>query len=115
VWNKDIRAFESRSTRSKSKAPPREKAVESYLYSRLQSIGLRCLKFIPDNRVGMPDRIILLPDQRVLWVELKTANGELAVVQKLRHRELTDAGHEVRVVWDKDDADALVEELTGRI
>ena len=90
----------------------RERDVESYLVKRLGEIGLPCVKFIPDGKVGMPDRMVLLPDRKVLWVELKTDNGKLEEIQKMQHKRLEQAGHRVVVVWNKDDVDKLVDELS---
>ena len=91
----------------------RERDVESYLVSSMEQLGYPCLKFHPDGRAGMPDRVVLLPDSRVLWVELKTDNGRLEEIQKLQHKRLSDVGHEVKVVWSKGDVDGLTEELMG--
>ena len=90
----------------------RERDVESYLIKRVESIGLKCLKFIPDQVNGMPDRIIMLPGSRVLWVELKTKGGKLSEIQKLRHAELAKLGQDVVVVWSKEQADELVSRLS---
>jgi hypothetical protein len=89
----------------------RERDVEQYLVQALDGIGIPCLKFHPDSKVGMPDRVCLLPDNKVLWIELKTDGGKLAMVQRLRHKELAEHGQSVRVVWNKSDADTLVAEL----
>ena len=89
----------------------RERDVEQYLVQALDNIGIPCLKFHPDSKVGMPDRVCLLPDNKVLWIELKTDGGKLAMVQRLRHKELAEHGQSVRVVWNKSDADTLVAEL----
>lgn len=89
----------------------RERDVESYLVQRLDGIGIPCVKFNPDGKIGMPDRLVLLPGGKVIWVELKTSGGHLEEIQKLQHKRLKEIGHEVRVVWAKADADALVEEI----
>ena len=89
----------------------RERDVESYLAKTLEEIGLKTYKFIPDNRVGMPDRIVTLPEGRVLWVETKTRGGKLSVVQQLRHKELKEQGQRVATVWTKKDIDKLVNSL----
>ena len=88
--------------------PDRERDVESYLSKALTPLGLAAYKFIPDNRIGMPDRLITLPDERVIWVETKTKGGHLSVVQQLRHRELQQHGQRVVTVWTKKDVDKLV-------
>ena len=89
----------------------RERDVEGYLVHRLETAGYPCIKFQPDHLPGMPDRMVLLPDGGVLWVELKTAGGRLSDLQLYRHRKLADIGHEVRVIWDKGEVDALIAEL----
>ena len=89
----------------------RERDVESRLASSLKKIGLPCLEFEPSNCIGMPDRLVLLPGGKVMWVEVKTDGGSLEEIQKLRHRELESLGHTVRVVWSKDDVDDLIEEI----
>lgn len=89
----------------------RERDVESYLKRALWKIGVDCLKFVPEQAPGMPDRMVLLDDGRVLWVELKTDGGRLSEIQKYRHAWLTKLGHDVRVVWNKQQADELAAEI----
>ncbi len=91
----------------------REREVESYLIKRLKQHGLACIKFIPDQVNGMPDRLVILPGSRVLWVELKTKGGALSEIQKLRHRERKSQGHDVVVVWSKEQVDELVQSLAS--
>lgn len=88
-----------------------ESKVERYLVSSLFKIGIDCVKFVPDCLPGMPDRMVILPDRQVMWVELKTDGGKLSEIQKYRHTWLKKIGHDVRVVWSKDQVDNLVNEL----
>lgn len=90
----------------------RERDVEGYLARRLDELGLDCMKFSPDLKNGMPDRIVLLPRREVLWVELKKPEGgRIAELQKYQHAKLEAAGHEVVIVWTKQQADELCERL----
>ncbi len=89
----------------------RERTVEQHLVNGLKKIGIPCIKFIPDLRRGMPDRIIMLPDSRVIWCETKTQGGEVEPIQKARHRELRKAGQRVEIVWSTAEADNLIEEI----
>lgn len=94
----------------------REREVEAYLRRKVEDLGLDCKKFVPDQDPGMPDRVILLPDRQVLWVETKRPKGgRVAEIQRFRHRKLRDAGHEVVIVWTKAQADELVEDLRERL
>lgn len=89
----------------------REREVEGYLKKKLFALGIDCVKFVPDQCPGMPDRMVLLPGGMVMWVELKTDGGMLSPLQMYRHRWLRKLGHDVRVVWDKQQVDELVEEI----
>ena len=90
----------------------REKRVEKYLRGKVLSLGLLYLKFLPDLDPGMPDRIITLPESRVVWVELKRPKGgRVAELQKYRHRQLREQGHQVEIVWSEEDADALARKI----
>ena len=89
----------------------RERDVESYLVNSCERDNLPCIKFASEHRIGMPDRLILLPDQRCIWVELKTKGGHLAEIQKLQHRRLEQAGQRVVVIWTKKDVDRLMREI----
>lgn len=89
----------------------REREVEKYLVRQVESLGLATYKFVPDQAPGMPDRVVLLPGSRVLWVELKTKGGRLSELQLYRHAELRKAGHDVVVVWSKDQVDELIDKL----
>ena len=89
----------------------RERDVESYFNRKVEALGLKIYKFIPDCRNGMPDRLVTLPDSRVVWVEMKTVGGRLSELQKLRHHELAASGQVVLTVWTKEQADEGVEQL----
>lgn len=90
----------------------REREVESYLRRLCENAGLPIHKFVPDQDPGMPDRIILLPDERVVWVETKKPKGgRVSELQRYRHRKLREAGHRVEVVLTKEQAKDLVVNL----
>lgn len=87
----------------------REREVEMYLIRCAQSVGGRCEKFSPDHRAGWPDRILILPQGRLVWVELKKPKGgRLSDLQLHAHKILRDLGQRVAVVWTKDQAEELI-------
>ena len=69
------------------------------------------MKFIPDDMNGMPDRLILVPNNMCVWVELKTKGGKLEPLQKYMHAKLRVAGQSVYVVWTKAQVDECIEEI----
>ena len=92
----------------------REREVESHLGKLCEAAGLPIFKFVPDRAPGMPDRIICLPGERVCWVETKKPKGgRVAELQRYRHKVLREAGQRVEIVWTKEQAEALVAELSA--
>ena len=61
----------------------------------------------PGSR-GKPDRIILLPSGKVLFIEFKREGGIVRPLQAHVHRELRELGYAVGVFDDADDAIAWV-------
>lgn len=84
-----------------------ERDVEQHLMRSVESMGGMCIKHGQD---GWPDRIVLLPDGRVTWVELKRTKGKLADLQKYRAAQLEKVGQEVVCLWSKDEVDKWIKE-----
>lgn len=92
----------------------REREVESYLRRQVEALGGECVKFIPDDMPGYPDRIVMLPGGVLAWAETKKPKGgKVSKLQKFRHEQLRKLGQQVFVVWTKDQADELVARLQG--
>lgn len=91
----------------------RESEIEGYLRRLVESLDGECVKFIPDYKRGWPDRILLLPDGTLIWVETKKpVGGKLSAAQNVAHVQLRRLGQRVEVVWTKEDADRLIGELS---
>lgn len=92
----------------------REREVELRLVNLVSAHGGLCLKFVPDQAPGMPDRQVLMPGGVTVWVELKRPKGgRLSPLQMWRHEQLRKLGQRVEIVWTKEQAEALVRDLTG--
>lgn len=86
-----------------------ESSVERYLRERIEGLGGRCFKLV--DKIGMPDRLVILNGQMHL-VELKRPKGgRLSRVQRALHAELAEAG----VVTAKLKNRVEVDEWIGRI
>lgn len=90
-----------------------EKALERYLVEQVESLGYLCLKYSNPHAVGYPDRMILLPGARVVWVELKSAGAQLKAVQRIRHGELLTLGHLVFTCDSREKIDRLIKRITN--
>jgi hypothetical protein len=86
-----------------------EKMIERYLCDSVKQMGGVCLKYSNAGMVGYPDRICLLSGGVVFWVELKSKDGRLNEVQKIRIRQLRSMGHTVNVCRSKEDVDKVLE------
>lgn len=86
-----------------------EKMIERYLCDSVKQMGGVCLKYSNAGMVGYPDRICLLSGGVVFWVELKSKDGRLNEVQKIRIRQLRSMGHTVNVCRSKEDVDEILE------
>ena len=92
----------------------RESEIESYLRQIVESVGGRCVKFIPDYKRGWPDRILLFPGGTLVWVETKRPEGgKVSDAQRVAHLTLRRLGQRVELVWTKDQANALLRDLIG--
>ena len=89
-----------------------ESAVERKLKTLLQKRGALCLKFVSPGSPGVPDRLVLLPGGRVIFVELKIERGTLNPRQRWQIDRLRGLGADVRVLRGADQVRAFVEEVT---
>lgn len=89
-----------------------EKQIEKYLVKKIKAEKGLCLKFESPGYTGVPDRIIILKNKPVAFVELKRpVGGRYSARQKLVERDFNKLGQKVYKVKNKEDVDKLVEEL----
>ena len=85
-----------------------EKDVERALVRLVRQHGGLCLKWICPGRGGVPDRILLLPGGRALFVELKRPQGgRVSGLQKKWQEWLRDLGFSCVIVRGKADLEQL--------
>lgn len=70
----------------------KESYIENYLVRKVKENNGLCLKFVSPGNPGVPDRIVITPDGRTIYVELKTEVGRLAKIQKWQRSELEKRG-----------------------
>lgn len=80
-----------------------EREIESYLNENVKKRGGRSYKFMSPGNSGVPDRIVIFPGGRVVFVELKTETGRLSALQVAQIRRLERLGADVRVLYGLDD------------
>lgn len=76
-----------------------ENKIERYLIEGIEERGGECLKWVSPGRRGVPDRIVLMPTARIVFVETKAPLGVLKSWQKRCHSMLRRFGFRVEVLW----------------
>lgn len=75
----------------------KERRVEQVLGWEVKARKGWAIKFLPSVS-GLPDRIVLLPGGRLIFVELKSPTGTVAPHQTVVHNRLRALGFEVLVL-----------------
>lgn len=91
----------------------REKAIEQKLVSAVKSKGGIAPKFVSPGVDGMPDRLVLLPDGRCGFVEVKAPGRKPRPLQLARHRLLRQLGFKVYVLDDIEQIEKILMEIGG--
>ena len=92
-----------------------EKDIENWLNKQIEQMGGLTFKFVSPGNPGVPDRIYILPNGEVWFVELKQQLGKVANIQKWQRQRLIGLGCNYRLVKGMDDAKKYVEEMRHEI
>jgi hypothetical protein len=93
-----------------------EKEIEAKLVNLVACYGGLCLKWVCPGWAGVPDRIVLLPGGRAVFVELKRPKGgELSARQLWWGKKLTRLGFSAWVIWNTDDLEAFEDRELGGV
>lgn len=88
-----------------------EKEIERKMGDMLKRRDCLYYKFESPGNLGVPDRIVITPKGRIIFVELKTQAGRLSNIQKYQIERMRRNKAEVRTVKGWDEAKAFVEEV----
>ena len=80
----------------------RESRVEKRLVDAVRAVGGFAYKWTSPGRRGVPDRLVLLPDGELVFVEVKSPGGTLSPVQRVEIDRIRSLGFRVEVVSDED-------------
>jgi len=89
----------------------REKAIEKKLVQSVKSAGGIALKFVSHGFDGMPDRIVLIPDGHIGFVEVKALGEKPRPLQLARHGLLRRLGFKVYVLDDEQQIGGILDEI----
>lgn len=92
-----------------------EKDIEKILVNEVKKLGGRAYKWVSPGNDGVPDRIVILPGMRPVFVELKTETGRLSAIQKVQIKRLEDLGQDVRVLYGLSQVRDFLEDCEHRL
>lgn len=85
-----------------------EKDIEMMLVNAVKGEGGICPKFISPGTNGMPDRIVLLPEGHMGFVEVKAPGERPRKIQLRRHARLRTLGFPVFLLDDPDEIPGIL-------
>lgn len=88
-----------------------EKILEARLSKEVKKRGGYSIKLLPWVEVGLPDRLVVLPGNVTIFVELKSKKGELKGKQRIWCNRLLGTGHEHWVIFDEKSYNCLLERM----
>lgn len=88
-----------------------EANVEKYLIRYVKDKGGLCLKFISASMRGLPDRIVILPQEKIFFVELKAKGKKPRPEQKRVHKLFSSLGVKVYTADSKEKVRSVVDEV----
>lgn len=89
----------------------RESFIEEKLTKAVKQSGGVCWKFTSPGTAGVPDRIILMPEGRIAFVEVKAPGEKPRPLQLSRHRLLRRLGFKVYVLDALEDIEKIISEV----
>jgi hypothetical protein len=92
----------------------RESAIEAKLAQGAKRLGWRALKLVSPGTDGVPDRLMLGPGGRVIFVELKAEGGKLTQLQRYQIDRLRRLGQDVRVLVGAAEVEEFLREIAGK-
>lgn len=75
-----------------------EKIIERKLVEQVKLNEGLCIKLLCDQFIGLPDRLCLLPNGKLVFVELKTTGKKPRRIQTVVHNKLRKLGFRVEVI-----------------
>lgn len=89
----------------------REKLIEQKLIRAVKAAGGIALKFVSPGYDGMPDRLVLLPESRMAFVEVKAHGMKPRPLQVRRHGMLRRLGFLVYVLDSETQIGGILDEI----
>jgi hypothetical protein len=90
-----------------------EKDIERKLVMEVKRVGGLALKFTSPGMVGVPDRIILMPNGKIAFAELKAPGKKPRAIQVKRINQIRQLGFKVYVIDNTQMIGGVIDEIRG--
>jgi hypothetical protein len=88
-----------------------ESKLEHRLVREVERIGGRAPKWVSTGNRGVPDRLVILPGGRTIYVEMKAPGKPLKPLQVRWAKILRNLGHQVYKIDSNEDIDKFIIEV----
>lgn len=89
----------------------REKEVEAALVKAAKKRNGVALKFVSPGLSGVPDRLVLLPDGKIGFIELKAPGKKMRLLQEKRKSQLERLGFLVFCLNNKEEVEVMLDAI----
>lgn len=89
----------------------REKEVEAALVKAAKKRNGVALKFVSPGLSGVPDRLVLLPDGKIGFIELKAPGKKMRLLQEKRKSHLERLGFLVFCLDSKEEVEVMLDAI----
>lgn len=89
----------------------RESDIEAKFRNEMKAAGGKAFKFVSPGNAGVPDRIAILPGNKIGFVELKQPGKKTTKLQKVQIRKLLDMGVYATVLDHPDQIQSVIENI----
>ena len=90
-----------------------EKDIEKKFTKAIRRVDGIALKLVSPSFNGIPDRLVLMPNGKIGFVEIKDKGKKPRALQISRHNMLRQLGFKVFVLDDADDIEKIINEIGG--
>ncbi|MBU3159876.1 VRR-NUC domain-containing protein [Clostridium frigoris] len=90
-----------------------EKHLEQVLTKEVKKLGGLALKFVSPGMAGVPDRLVLIPNARIVFIELKAPGKKMRPLQLKRKQQLEALGFKVYCIDSFNAVDDLIRDVMG--
>lgn len=89
----------------------RESTLERRLVREVKRIGGMAPKWVSPGNRGVPDRIVILPEGRIVFVEMKAPGNPLDPLQVRWAKILQEMGHQVYKIDSIETIERFIQEV----